>query len=120
MSRDDEHLRDMLRAADRAVLAVAGLQEDTFIVTEDLQDIVIRRLIVLGEAARRVTPERKAQLIDFPWTETIAMRNALIHDYDGINLAEVWHTVQHDLPPLVSRLSPIVGHAARPDLWEGL
>lgn len=119
MSRDDEYLRDMLRAAQRAMESVGGWSEDVFLRNEDLQDIVIRKLTVLGEAARRVAAPRQATMPQVPWREIIATRNALTHDYDGVNLIEVWHTVQHDLPQLVSVLDPIAGIHVRPDLWEG-
>ncbi len=119
MSRDDEYLRDMLRAAQRAMDEVAGISQDTFLHVENLQDIVIRKLTVLGEAARRVSAQRRVALPDVPWGEVIAMRNALTHDYDGVNLLEVWQTVQHDLPELIALLEPTVGIKVRPDLWEG-
>ncbi len=99
--------------------AAADLRQEAFLAAEDLQDVIIRKLIVIGEAARRVSPERQAAMTGVPWGEIIATRNALIHDYDGINLLEVWHTVQRDLAQLESSLAPIVGPAVRPDLWEG-
>ena len=36
------------------------------------------------------------------------MRNVLAHDYFGIDLAEVWSTVERDLPPLRAQLQAAV------------
>lgn len=120
MSRDDVYLRDMLRAAKKAIEAVSGLDRDTFIRIENLQDIVIRKLIVIGEAARRVSPEMQGAIPSLPWPQIVGMRNTLVHNYDGINLTVIWETIETDLPRLISVLEPFVGIAVRPDLWEGL
>lgn len=38
------------------------------------------------------------------------MRNRLIHAYFDINLEILWQTVEHDLPPLISRDVTEIGH----------
>ena len=37
---------------------------------------------------------------DIPVKEAIAMRNVLVHDYDYVDLEEVWKTLEQDLPYL--------------------
>ena len=34
----------------------------------------------------------------------VGMRNIMIHDYDDVDIAIVWETVQNDLPTLISTL----------------
>jgi uncharacterized protein with HEPN domain len=120
MSRDELYLRDMLRSARRINSAVASISREAFMVNEDLQDIVIRRFLVIGGAARRVSPERQQSLSSLPWPQIISMRNMLVHNYDEINLPVVWDTIINDLPYLIAALEPLVGPAVRPELWEGL
>jgi uncharacterized protein with HEPN domain len=43
---------------------------------------------------------------DVPWSAIVGMRNVLVHDYFGIDLAEVWSTVERDLPALRPRVPP--------------
>ena len=38
----------------------------------------------------------------------IGMRNRMIHQYDKVNLAIVWDTVQNALPPLIVELEKVV------------
>ena len=35
------------------------------------------------------------------------MRDKLVHEYDDVDLEEVWQTVARDLPPLIAALSPL-------------
>jgi len=38
----------------------------------------------------------------------IGMRNVMIHDYDDVDMAIVWETVQNDLAALISALEKLV------------
>lgn len=38
----------------------------------------------------------------------ISMRNLVIHEYDVVDINQVWDTVQKKLPPLIEELSKIV------------
>ena len=68
----------------------------------------MRRLEVLGEAARRVSAATRADLPGLPWRQMIGMRNRMIHEYDRVDLAVVWETVVRDLPPLITALEGVV------------
>ena len=56
MACDDALLLDMLAAARLALSYVAGTQLAEFLGSTQLQDAVVRRLEIIGEAARRVSP----------------------------------------------------------------
>ena len=108
MQRDQVYLLDILEAARLAVSYVQGVQVDDFLVNTQLQDSVIRRIEIIGEAARRVSEQTKAAHPDLPWREMVGMRNLMIHEYDDVDLWAVWETVQNDLPGLIARLTPLV------------
>jgi uncharacterized protein with HEPN domain len=71
------------------------------------QDAVMRRLEIIGEAARRVTSETRTKFPDLPWNDMTRMRNFLIHEYDDIDLNIVWDTLQKDIPPVLEALGRI-------------
>jgi uncharacterized protein with HEPN domain len=101
MPRDDrvylEHIRD---AIDRIEQYTKGLDEPGFKDNLLIQDGVIRQLGIIGEAVKRLSePFRKAHP-SIPWQNIAGMRDKLIHDYFGIDVATVWLTVQQDIPPL--------------------
>ena len=36
------------------------------------------------------------------------MRNVLVHEYFGVNLTILWHTVEQNLPPVIEMLEKIL------------
>jgi uncharacterized protein with HEPN domain len=108
MERDRVYLLDILEAARLAVSYVQGVSEEMFLKDTQLQDSVIRRIEIIGEAARRVSETTRDMLANVPWPEMIGMRNMMIHDYDDVDFVIVWETVQHDLPALIRTLEPVL------------
>lgn len=76
-------------------LSKAGFQDNV-----ELQDAVIRRLEIIGEAARNLPDEFKKSYLDIQWKQIIAARNILAHFYFGIDLNTIWNIVKNDLPQL--------------------
>ena len=104
MSRDNDYLLDILTAARLAIGYVEGRTEESFLTDVQCQDAVIRRLEIIGEAARRISAEFYAVLPELPWPEMIGMRNIMIHRYDDIDLNVVWESVQSSLPRLIATI----------------
>jgi uncharacterized protein with HEPN domain len=59
MSRDDTHLVDILESAKIAFDYVFDKDWDEFYEDVQCQDAVIRRIEIIGEAARRVSQETR-------------------------------------------------------------
>lgn len=91
MSRDKLYLRDILDSATLIQSHLAGLTRETFQSDIKTQDAVIRRFEIIGEAA----------MSEVPWKPVRGMRNILAHDYDDVDLDEVWETAQHDLDGMI-------------------
>ena len=94
----------MLEAARRARAYLADLSAKQFLSDPQRQDAVVRRLEMLGEAARRTSDAARPALPEIPWEQIVGMRNFLIHQYDTINFTIVWDTVQSDLPTVIEPL----------------
>ncbi|MCX9013086.1 MAG: DUF86 domain-containing protein [Candidatus Methanoperedens sp.] len=108
MQRDREYLLDILEAAKLAIEYINGKTREEFFSDIQCQDAVIRRLEIIGEAARRISEDARTEYPDLPWSDMIGMRNVMIHEYDDVDLVIVWETVKNDLPPLVESLEKIL------------
>ncbi len=108
MSRDNEYLLDILEAARLALAYVQGKSREDFLKDTQTQDAVIRRVEIIGEAARRLSDQTRMALPGLAWDAMTGMRDVLIHEYDDVDLEIVWDTVQLDLPPLIAALEKIV------------
>jgi uncharacterized protein with HEPN domain len=113
--RDSAYLLDILLAARLATSYVAGKSWTEFHADYQCQDAVIRRLEIIGEAARRVSDPAKAALPTLPWHQMMGLRNRVIHEYDRVDLQIVWHTVLHDLPALIETIERLIGPADSPE-----
>ena len=119
MDRNSQALLDMLQSAKLALTYIEGITESHFYNTVQLQDAVIRRLLVIGEAAGRISTASQDALSDVAWPQIRGMRNRLVHEYDGIDLVIVWQTTQVVLPKLVESLESYFHTDDQPDKNEG-
>jgi uncharacterized protein with HEPN domain len=108
MPRDDASLADMKQAANRAQELCQGTTEVSFADDWRIHSLVVHQLIILGEAARRISSEFREAHPEIDWQGIAGMRDKLIHGYDQIDLSRVWKVAQVDIPELLLRLGPIL------------
>ena len=101
-------IEDILEAIHKIQRYVSGLSFDDFCADDKVVDAVVRNLEVIGEAARHIPPAIESRYQDLPWVEMRGMRNILVHEYFGVNLPILWHTIQQNLPPIIEKLDKIL------------
>ncbi|MCK4370159.1 MAG: DUF86 domain-containing protein [Candidatus Lokiarchaeota archaeon] len=75
-----------------------------FLKLTQLQDSVIRRITIIGEAIKNIPDDFKETYPSIPWKQIIGMRDILIHQYFGIDLNLTWEVIEKDLPKLKNKL----------------
>jgi uncharacterized protein with HEPN domain len=104
---DREFLSDVREAIHRIASYVEKMDYSEFAADTKTQDAVIRNLEILGEAAKNLTEEFRAQYSDIPWKNMSGTRDRLIHHYFGVNLDIVWQVITIELPLVASQIQNI-------------
>lgn len=96
-----QHIRDSIAQIEKYL---GNADYKKFVNNTLVQDAVIRKLEIIGEAAKRLSPELKNNIPAVPWKKVTGTRDILIHDYISVELEEVWEIIKKDLPQLKSAL----------------
>lgn len=107
MRRDDERLKDILEAIEKVDKYVQH-GKDAYLSEELLQTWIVHHILIVGEAASRITKEFQDTHPEISWPFIIAMRNILIHEYFSIDIETVWKTASEDLPELATNIRKIL------------
>jgi len=108
--RDDVVLlRDILDAISQIELYLADVTYRTFCETPLLQDGVMHRLEVIGEASRNLSDAFLDLHSGIPWQDIIGMRNRIAHAYFAVDMRAVWDTAVTDLPALRGWIERVLG-----------
>ena len=73
----------------------------------DLQKIVAYDLMIIGEAASKVSKRTQAANPRVPWTALVEYRNQLIHEYGVLDLKDTWEFVKGDLREVERKLARV-------------
>ena len=107
MKDDQVYLRHMLDAI-VDILAYCEAGRHAFFDERIRQDAVIRKIEVIGEAAKHLSDATKGARPDVRWREIAGMRDKMIHEYFGVNLEIVWAVVERDLPALKAAIEGLI------------
>lgn len=102
---DAFRIRDVLRAIGSIRSYVHGMTRAQFNRDPKTQDAVIRKIEVLGEAAKNLSPAfREAYPID-DWRKIAGMRDKLAHHYWKTDLDLIWEVAKKRVRHLATALA---------------
>ena len=91
---------------------VADKDYAEFVKSKLLINAVVRSFEVAGEATKNLSPELRARHADIDWSGMAGFRDVLIHQYFGIDLANVWEVVAHFVPETLHKLKSMEEYAS--------
>lgn len=98
---------DMLSAIERLIELGAVCSSSSPGADDTLAEAVLYNLIVLGEAAKRLSQVTRDRFADVPWREFARIRDRIVHHYEGIDWPVVEHIITVDLPAVLSRMREV-------------
>ncbi len=108
MPRDEATLLDIAAAARLALEFTQGLDAAQFLRDQKTQSAVLHQLLVMGEAVKRLSSSFKDAHPALPWRLMSGMRDVVIHEYNDVDLDQVWQVLRRDLPDLLRMLEPLL------------
>jgi uncharacterized protein with HEPN domain len=87
---------------------IKDLSEEAFYANVPIQDAVVRRFEIIGEAVRNLPNDFKKDNPEIPWLDIADMRNRLIHEYFNVDIELIWDIIQQEVPPLKKQIKKLI------------
>ena len=101
MTRDIRfYLDDIVESIEKIEDYTRNLTEEQFSRNTEVQDAVLRRLAIIGEAVKHLPGSLKDHHKQIPWKEITGARDIFVHEYFGVRMERIWKTIKEDLPEL--------------------
>ena len=109
MSRDPcLFLEDIKDSCEKILRYSKGLTFKQFYSDEKTVDAVIRNIIIIGEAVKKLPDDLKFRHNTIEWRKIAGMRDIVVHAYFGIDEDILWDVVQNKIPELLNDIKPIL------------
>ena len=108
MRREELFLRDIVEAADAVAGFLAEQDRESFTRDDLVRSAVVYKLVIIGEAANRLSGELRTRHPEIPWPDIVGLRNIAAHRYFGVNWSIVWDTAKSDVPELRANVATIL------------
>lgn len=102
------YLKEIITSCNSIANYIERKTKEDFDNDEELQDAVIRRLEIIGEAVKRLPQEFRNKHQEVAWKGPAGMRDVLIHMYDEVETDQVWQTITNILPSFKSQIEQLL------------
>ena len=106
--RDEQIVKKILSEIDVIDNLILDFTQELFIVDEKTKRAVCMTLINIGELAKSITEELRAETTYISWRGISGMRDVTAHKYQTLRMEDVWHTVIIEIPKLKKQLESLI------------
>jgi len=98
---------------------IKGLHKTAFSKDSQVQDAIIRRLEIIGEAAKQVPEKMRRDHPSIPWSKMAKFRDLAIHHYENLDCDHIWNIAKRDIPSLEKEIDEILDeHEYDPETYK--
>ena len=97
---DLPYINHILEAINDIEDSLKGFTRERFIESKDVKEANIRRIEIIGEAAKNISNVVKRKYNKIQWNKIVGTRDKVIHHYFGVNLDIIWDILKKDIPEL--------------------
>lgn len=99
-----EHILECINLIEKYI---GNITEEDFLINDQLQDAVIRRIEIIGEAVKNIPEDLKRKYPDIPWKRISGMRDVIVHDYFKVDLNLTWQVAKVRIKELKEQINKI-------------
>jgi uncharacterized protein with HEPN domain len=97
-----DHIRESIALIEEYT---KDISREQFSNSPQIQDAVMRRLEIIGEAVKNLPADFKIKHPAIPWKKIVGLRDILIHEYFGVDVTLLWNLIEKDLPVFKQQIS---------------
>lgn len=109
--RDIERLKHIMEAINNIEIASNGVTKDEISTNFILRHGLTWNVMIIGEAANKLTKEFCEAHPMTPWRSIAGMRHVLVHDYYHIDVDELWGVITDDIHTLKAQIEEYINGA---------
>jgi len=108
MKRDYKlYINDIKESIKQIEEYLKDISEEQFKKDKKLQDAVIRRIEIIGEASRNIPRALKEKNKHVPWFKMVQYRDFIVHSYFEASLRRIWVTATTELNEIKEAIKKI-------------
>lgn len=100
-----EHIHESIVAIETYA---QGMTREDFSKNTAMQDAILRRIEIIGEAVKNLPEDFRNSHAEVPWRKVAGMRDVVVHEYFSIELDLVWGLLQKEVPELKRQIEALV------------
>jgi uncharacterized protein with HEPN domain len=97
-------LKDIIESINYIEKYIKNISEIEFKKNVQIQDAVIRRIEIIGEASKKIPRSVKEINKEIPWEKLSLFRDFIVHSYFEASLNRVWRIIKYDFPALKEKI----------------
>lgn len=101
------YIKDIIDAITKIEEFIQDMDFNDFVQDDKTTSAVVRKLEIVGEAAKQLPNEVRDRFPEIPWSPMAKTRDKIIHFYHGVDYEIMWKIIKEDLPLIKPHLTRI-------------